>query len=203
MKKRKAICLKIRFYLISLSVLFGLIAFMTSDIPISFDPDAKFIGCGELFRRNIVSIVFLILTIITIVLIVKIKYEWAGVTKPPYEIESIQNESYEYLTFLTTYIIPLVCIDLDKIKNIILLLVLLGLIGYIFVRMNLYYGNPALALLGYKLYRCKIKNLDVPSDVIVISKDDLTIGSSIEWISIDEFVWIAKENKNDRSGTQN
>lgn len=53
----------------------------------------------------------------------------AGVTNPPYEIESIKNENYEYLTFLTTYIIPLICIDLTKIRYVFVPGVLLVLIG--------------------------------------------------------------------------
>ncbi len=50
------------------------------------------------------------------------------------------------MTFLTTYIIPLVCIDLTKIRYVIVLVVLLVLIGFIFVRMDLYCGNPTLLL---------------------------------------------------------
>lgn len=88
--------------------------------------------------------------------------KWAGVSNPPYEILSVKNENYEYLTFLTTYIIPLICIDLTKVRYVIVLGVLLVLIGFIFIRMDLYYGNPTLALMGYRLYRAEIKGCEAP-----------------------------------------
>ena len=116
---------------------------------------------------------------------------------PPYEILSVKNENYEYLTFLTTYIIPLICIDLTKVRYVIVLGVLLVLIGFIFIRMDLYYGNPTLALMGYRLYRAEIKGCEAPDGIILISRDRLNKASSIKWIPIDEYVWIAKEIKND------
>lgn len=63
--------------------------------------------------------------------------------------------------------------------------------------MDLYYGNPTLALMGYRLYRAEIKNIDAPDGVILISKDRLSKNLSIKWIKIDQFVWVAKEIKND------
>ena len=109
----------------------------------------------------------------------------------------VKNENYEYLTFLTTYIIPLICIDLTKVRYVIVLGVLLVLIGFIFIRMDLYYGNPTLALMGYRLYRAEIKGCEAPDGIILISRDRLNKASSIKWIPIDEYVWIAKEIKND------
>jgi len=123
------------------------------------------------------------------------QYQWKGVTNPPYKIKAIKNENYEYLTFLTTYIIPLICIDFGNIRYIIVLVVLLIIIGYIFVKMDLYYGNPTLALMGYRLYRAEIEGLDVPDGVVLITKDRLTSNAAFKWIKIDDFVWVAKEVK--------
>lgn len=123
----------------------------------------------------------------------KTEYEWKGVSNPPFMIEAIENENYEYLTFLTTYIIPLICIDLSDLRYVIVLGILLIIIGSIFVQMDLYYGNPTLALMGYKLYKVKLKNFD--HEVTVISKSRLSTNMSIRWIKIDDYVWVAKENK--------
>ena len=58
-------------------------------------------------------------------------------------------------------------------------------------------GNPTLALMGYRLYRAEIKGCEAPDGIILISRDRLNKASSIKWIPIDEYVWIAKEIKND------
>ena len=44
-------CLKVRFYIMSLWLLFILIFLLTVNIPISFASGAKFIGWGELLGR--------------------------------------------------------------------------------------------------------------------------------------------------------
>ena len=123
------------------------------------------------------------------------RYEWKGVNNPPCEIIEIKNENYEYLTFLTTYIIPLICIDFEDIRYVIVLIILLTIIGVIFVKMDLYYGNPTLALLGYKIYRATLKGIDAPDGVILITKNKLTKGKSIKWIPLDKYLWVAKERK--------
>lgn len=113
--------LKIRFYMMSLWLLFVLIFLLTIDIPISFEAGAKFIGVLPLIKRNILASISAILALISWLLTCRAKYEWKGVTNPPHEITGVRNENYEYLTFLTTYIIPLICIDLKNIRYVIVL----------------------------------------------------------------------------------
>lgn len=173
------------------------VVLLTVDIPICFSKDAHFIGFGPLLKRNWLAFISLFLAILGWLVASFEKQKWAGVSNPPYEIESIKNENYEYLTFLTTYIIPLICIDLTKIRYVFVLAVLLVLIGFIFIRMDLYCGNPTLALMGYRLYRAEIRGVDAPDGVVLISKDRLSKRSAIKWIPIDKYVWIAKEIKND------
>lgn len=187
--------LKIEFYILSLWLLFVLIFMLTVDIPISFAPDAEFIGIIPLLQRNWLAIISLLMALVGTGITFKLKHRFEGVHYPPAEITNIKNENYEYLTFLTTYIIPLICINLDEIRYVIVLGILLLIIGSIFVKMDLYLGNPTLALLGYHLYRIKAKGFSSTDGILVISQDKLTVGSSIRWIRITNSVWVAKEYK--------
>lgn len=146
-------------------------------------------------KSNILSIISLVLSIISVSMTLITRYEWKGVNNPPCEIIEIKNENYEYLTFLTTYIVPLICIDFEDIRYVIVLITLLTIIGVIFVKMDLYYGNPTLALLGYKIYRATLKGIDAPDGIILITKNKLTKGKSIKWIPLDKNLWVAKEIK--------
>ena len=188
---------KLRFYFMSLWLLFVLIFLLTVDIPICFSKDAHFIGFGPLLKRNWLAFTSLFLAILGWLVASFEKHRWAGAHNPPHRIKAIKNENYEYLTFLTTYIIPLVCIDLTEVRYVIVLVVLLVLIGFIFVKMDLYCGNPTLALMGYKLYCVEIEGVNAPDGLIVISTDRLSKGSFIKWVSIDKHVWISKEIEND------
>lgn len=187
--------LKIRFYIMSLWLLFVLIFLLTIDVPIYFGDDAKFIGIIPLLTRNVLPILSLLFASVGLIGVKKTEYEWKGVTNPPYKIKNVRNENYEYLTFLTTYIIPLICIDLGNIRYVVVLGILLVLIGFIFIKMDLYYGNPTLALLGYHLYRVDIEEVDAIDGIILLSKEKLQTNDNIEWIEIGEYVWVTKKYK--------
>lgn len=194
-KEKNTTKLKIRFYFMSLWLLFLLITIVAFVIPeLAGTETIKDIIIIYL-KSNILSIISLVLSIISVLMTLITRYEWKGVNNPPCEIIEIKNENYEYLTFLTTYIIPLICIDFEDIRYVIVLIILLTIIGVIFVKMDLYYGNPTLALLGYKIYRATLKGIDAPDGVILITKNKLTKGKSIKWIPLDKYLWVAKERK--------
>ena len=194
-KEKNTTKLKIRFYFMSLWLLFLLITIVAFVKPeLAGTETIKDIIIIYL-KSNILSIISLVLSIISVLMTLITRYEWKGVNNPPCEIIEIKNENYEYLTFLTTYIIPLICIDFEDIRYVIVLIILLTIIGVIFVKMDLYYGNPTLALLGYKIYRATLKGIDAPDGVILITKNKLTKGKSIKWIPLDKYLWVSKERK--------
>lgn len=192
MKNRKGYIMKIDLYIMSLWLLFLLIFFLTIDIPIKFSENSYFIGFVPLFKRNIISSISLFLLIYGFLLSKKFEYKWKGTLQPSVKIIDVKNSNYEYLTFLTTYIIPLVCIDLSKPRYILILVLLLIIIGFIFIKMDFYLGNPTLALMGYRLYKISISDEGLPHDLTVISKDKLNNGDSIEWILMDENTWYVR-----------
>ena len=193
--EKKKIKLKIRFYFMSLWLLFIFITIVMFVKPDLIGNETIKDVIILYLKTNVSSIISFALSIISISMTLITKYEWKGVNNPPCEITDIKNENYEYLTFLTTYTIPLICINFDDIRYVIVLVLLIVVIGIVFVKMDLYYGNPTLALLGYKIYRVKIKGFDAPDGVIVITKNKLTKGNSIKWIPLDKYLWVAKEIK--------
>lgn len=195
MQDKDIIYLKVRFYIMSLWLLFVLAPILTIDIPIYFGPDARFIGIMPLIKRNITAIIFLAMSGISFGMERLTEYEWKGVTNPPYTIDGISDGNYEYLSFLTTCIIPLVFIDFGEIRYIIVLGIMLVVMGAIFIKMDLYCGNPTIALFGYRLYRVTIKELDNVGEIVLITKCHLKSESVINWIKLEEKLWVAKETR--------
>ena len=193
--KREKYALKVRFYIMSLWLLFFLIFLLTvqfSAITVSWNPLFLKVDWLRFAKANVFSSFSLLLSLVGYCLMKRTQYEWKGVTNPPTEVLKIENENYEYLTFLTTYIIPLICIDFNNIRYVIVLIVLLLVTGLIFVKMDLYYANPTLILWGYHLYRAKLKSND-DREIILISTDKLECGQYVKWIELGKSVWVAKE----------
>lgn len=189
--------IKLRFYFISLMPLFVLLAIKTVGLHLDKDvpenSNASILQHFTFYFVRFLPLLFGFLAIYGLFLSLRNKWEWRGVYNPPYSIETIKSQSFEYLTFLTTCIIPLCCFSFTTIQDIIVFSLLLTLIGFIFTRMDLYYGNPTLAIFKYRLYNVRIQGHDELGDIIVISKDGLEKGTRIRWIPIDDRVWIAKK----------
>jgi len=63
--------------------------------------------------------------------------------------------SYENLSFLASYFVPLVSFNLLYLSHTIVMILLVICIGVIFVQSGKYYTNPTLALFGYRVYHIK------------------------------------------------
>lgn len=59
------------------------------------------------------------------------------------------------VTYFVTYILPLMMDDVSTLSGFIFFLVLLGMVIYLLVRSDLFYQNPVLVALGYKIYEFK------------------------------------------------
>lgn len=195
---------KIQLYILSLAFLFVLIA--SNQIPICFGADCKFIGFRNLFFSSPPIILFCLIGIIlSIIFYFNFKYRIVkGAVLPAEKITEIENLNYENLTFLATYIIPLVCFDLDfhlfREKNFVMLILVLILIGWIYVKTNIFYTNPTLAILNFKIYRVSTEQR---KNIILIAKIKLDIGDMILPNKMDDNIFFAsKYNIKNVSGSK-
>lgn len=195
----KETMLKIKFYIISILILLVLAVFI--DIKL-FDSNGAFLGVYDLICCNWFSIISIIFIIMGFIFLLLQNHELNGATNPCCRITKIENVNYEFLTFLTTYIIPLICFDFDKTRYKIVFLILLIIIGIVFVKMNLYVANPILAIMGYRLYKVSVDKKKDNKDILVISRSELFINDSIDWIKLDDTCWYVKRRRNERSGNK-
>ncbi|CAB3817359.1 hypothetical protein CEY09_24020 [Achromobacter marplatensis] len=186
---------KFELYIISLWLLFLLIIVVTIDIPICFQPECSFIGMGELARRNVVPAIALLLVGLGGLYYFRFNYKIAGSKSIPVEVNSVEDINYEHLTFLTTYIIPLICFNLTSERYLIALVLLLIVIGIIYVRTDKFYANPTLAVLGFRLYSVKVtRRTGEEVKVALITKDQIKDGDKIRFLELDGRVYFAKRN---------
>ncbi len=190
---------KFELYFMSLGLLFFLLIIKSIDIPISFSLDSSFVGWDYLLKNNISTIVCFVCLIGAIFCRKRFLHSLEGSKDIPSRIVRIKNGNYEYLTFLTTYIVPLICFDLSSVRDCILLLILLVLLGVLFIKTNLYYQNPSLALIGFNIYVADVKYKDsILEDVIILSKSKLKKNDEIlkHDIEIQEVIYCSKEVAN-------
>lgn len=184
---------KFELYVLSLWLLFLLIIVVTVDVPFCFEPDCRFIGAKPLLTRNIVPIIALVFLLAGAVYYFRFNYKIAGSTSIPVVVDAVEDINYEHLTFLTTYIIPLICFNLTSDRYLIALALLLVVIGVIYVRTDKFYANPTLAVLGFRLYAAKVtRRTGQEVKVTLITKDRLKDGDKIRFLELDSRVFYAR-----------
>ena len=184
------LCLKIGMYLLSLWLLFVLIFVNKIKLDLCF-------GCSiatkkellEIATVNYLPLICVGLLLISLIFYFRFKFLINGSKQGPKLIESIENKGAENLVFLATYIIPLVGFALENSRQVINLGITLIILGTIYVKTNLFYANPTLSLLGFKIFGAKIDG----KDVILISTSDIDAGDKINFMPLDKKILFAKK----------
>lgn len=78
------------------------------------------------------------------------------------KIEDIERPDGTIISYMMTYIIPILTTNFLNRGEILVNIILFLLIGYLYIRLNLLYLNPLWSMFGYLAYR-------VNSDVVIIS----------------------------------
>ncbi len=174
---------KIEFYFLSLWLLFLIVILLNIDFPIKFDI--------EYLYDNLASVLSTIGVGLSLWIYCRFDSNVKNIYNPPFVIKEVKNQSFEHIVFLTTYIIPLIAFDLSNLRNVVALVVLLVVIGWIIIKTELYFGNPTLALLGYKLYKVKFESRN--DEIMCITKDKLVATSLVKWIELDKGIYVVRE----------
>jgi hypothetical protein len=180
--------IKVGLYLLSLWLLFVLIFVNKISIDICFD--CNFASQQELIeiaKANVLPLICVGLLLVSAACYLRFRYLIAGAQDGPLYIESIEDKNAEHLVFLATYVVPLVGFGLDNIRQMINLGITLCLLGALYVRTNLFYANPTLALLGFRIFNVTFK--DGPA--ILISNTGLEKGDAVNVLKLDRNIYFA------------
>lgn len=178
---------KFEFYITSLFLLFFLL--FINKIPYCFGKSCEFIGWTTLLVNYFLLVICAVFMILGIVFYRRFKYKFAeGASLLPVIVTTVENINFESVTFLATYIVPLACIDLDKDRSSLMLITILILIGWIYIKTNLFYTNPTLAIWGYQIYKISTRNR---SDITIIIRGKVQVGDGIRLKKIDEKIFLA------------
>ena len=127
------------------------------------------------------------------------KDDWEDITVADVAIinQLTKNINYEHLTFLTTYIVPLVCFNFESIRYKIVFLVLFVAVGAIYIRADLFYANPTLAVLQFRIYKIsgKFRNGENRSNIVLICREKLQIEDNVRYFRLDDRIYFAYKVK--------
>lgn len=189
---------KVGLYITSLWLLFLLLIILKIDIPITFSNNYTFIGFDELLKRNVIPVVSFIFLVIGIVCYLRFDHKFKGTAPLQIKVKKIKNLNYENITFLVTCIIPLLNFNISNLRYLMFLFLLLLIIGIIYIKTDLFYANPTLALLGYHIYEMTgSRNIEIQKDnyvnIIVITKNKMSSNDEIQLSFLSDNIYFGRK----------
>lgn len=186
---------KIQLFIMSLWLLFFLISVYTVQIPMCFSVGCHFIGFWNLLKLNIIPLICIILMLLGFIFFRTFNYKFIkSAPGLPQKVNEMQDINYETVSFLITYIIPLLFFvvgpDQQSYRNLLVLLITLIIIGVIYCRTNMFYTNPTLAIIGFHIYKISTNQME---DIIVIIHGKLKKYDSIYPRLIDDNIYFIKK----------
>lgn len=104
------------------------------------------------------------------------------------------------LTFFMSFVLPMILDDINKPQGFLIFIIVMALLFILMWKTNLYYQNPVLTILGYRVYSFKFENTQLidfrDKDCIGIAKNfRLKNGMTIKEAYITDNVFLVGENK--------
>ena len=188
------VLLKLSLYCISLWILMFMLIVLKIDVSI-LGTNISWQTFKYFIASNIFSVICIGIILVGLIGYAYFKDSLKNAKRLPVEIEKCESVNYENLSFLATYVIPLVCFPMETDREIFVLFAVIVIIGCIFVKTNLYYTNPSLVLLGFNVYSVKCKNGTAFNEGIVIVKGRLEGNDTIKYMSLSDNVYFARRIK--------
>ena len=182
--------IKVGMYLLSLWLLLVLI--FVNKISLDLCIDCSFANKHELLeilKANILPAICVALLLGSLLCYLWFRHLIGGAQEGPKTILTLEDKNSEHLVFLATYVVPLVGFGLDNVRQMVNLGITLTMLGVLYVRTNLFYANPTLSLLGFRIFNVTFK--DGPA--ILISDVVLEAGQAVNLLKLDRNIYFATQ----------
>lgn len=163
------------------------------------DVSGQILGSREFIVANLPLLIVMVICIIWIVLAIAFLFIFNAFKyadrKSGYSIAIIENKEEDSLNFFLALILPLLVDDVNTWQGMALFIVVIILIWGLLSSTKLYYANPVLSLLGYRITEIAfIENKEKgEKPFIAISRGKLNEKHCIEYKDIAENVLFVKE----------
>jgi hypothetical protein len=110
---------KIDLYVLSLGLLFAFILVMTVEFPNGVLDLNHLSAWGRFFGCNIFPTIILVFLIYAVFAYFRFDFDLKGATDIPFQVTKVESINYEHLTFLATYVIPLISFNFSSDRQLI------------------------------------------------------------------------------------
>lgn len=184
---------KFKLFSISLIAMWVVLLVKNVDIPVYFGTDAQFVGFGRLLTYgNVIALISFVMLAIALYSIHQLNHRLKGSPDSlTITLTTVKDRSVEYVNVLATVVtlISVILVPTESLRDFIVFILLMTVIGICFVRTNLYYSNPLFAALGYHIYTVGSNSSKLLVGSVAISRKKLMVGDKVRSYHISDNVY--------------
>ena len=167
---------------------------------ITTDSSGAKISCKEFFHVNYILLFVLCFCSIWVILSLCFYIEFKAFQytdkKSGYEITGLNEKAEDSLNFFLTMILPLLIDNINNLQGALVFFIVLVMICILLYKTKLFYANPVLAILGYRIYEFSFcQNAEIPSKEKVIGICSGSIRNWIEYKKVADSIFYVKGDK--------
>ncbi len=189
---------KFRLWIISTSAMWAIMLIKTWKIPVcwTFWQGFEWAPIKVIFSpTNIVAYISMICLLIAARSLWTLYNKLEGSpTSLPIIIKAINDRSQEYINSLATLVtlFAVLIVNYETWRDLLILMIMLVAIYLCYTRTNLYYANPIMALLKYKIAEVETETncKELPSGSVVLYKRKINIGDKVSPYHVSDNVYI-------------
>jgi len=174
---------KFKLFSISLIAMWVVLLVKNVDIPVYFGTDAQFVGFGRLLTYgNVIALISFVMLAIALYSIHQLNHRLKGSPDSlTITLTAVKDRNVEYVNVLATVVtlISVILVPTESLRDFIVFILLMTVIGICFVRTNLYYSNPLFAALGYHIYTVGSNSSKLLVGSVAISRKKLMVGDKV------------------------
>lgn len=114
-----------------------------------------------------------------------------------FEVKDIVEEKEAGLMFFLTLILPLLVNEIEEVNGLISMIAIVAIIVLLLSKTNLYYQNPILAILNYRVYRFRFKGNSNVKDIeyIGIGFNEVTGENTVDYKMVKDNVMVLRQKE--------
>lgn len=152
--------MKFKLMILSLSPL-AFLTIIRNFLFVTKDSNNQGLNYKDFFKENLILIIVIFVCLIWIIAalifyINFVAFKWND-KNGGYSVCNISENETASLNFFLTLIVPLLLDDVNTLKGALTLLFLVMMICALIYKTNLFYANPILSVLGYRVYEFSFK----------------------------------------------
>jgi len=154
----------------------------------SFSPLFVVFGLLQSFGHGVASYVcYGIAAASLLVLFISLRV-WRTLSPNRVTIERARQRDADTIAYVATYIVPFATLGVDSWRSRAALLLFLVLVGVLYVRAHLFYVNPVLSLIGYRIFEATTASGRV---MLVISpRSYMAVNAQIDVRTLSDYIFI-------------